>query len=127
MIIGVGTDIVRVERIRRALEDLHTGGRFRERVFTGREIDYCAARNRAELSFAVRFAAKEAAMKALGRGFGDGIAWREIEVVRESERPQLVLHGKAKERADALGVTHWHLSLSHTATDALAFVVAERA
>lgn len=125
MIVAVGTDIVEVERIRRALEHPHTGARFRTRVFTAEEIDYCLARARCVESFAARFAAKEAVMKALGCGFGDGIGWQEIEVIRQGGRPGIVLHGEACARARQLGVTLWHLSLAHTVTHALAFTVAE--
>ena len=126
MIVGIGTDVVEVERIRRALDHPLTGMRFRDRVFTSGEVDYCAKRPRSAESFAARFAAKEAVMKALGRGFGEGIGWREIEVRREAGQPRIVLHGRARERADELGATRWHLSLAHTTMQAVAFVVAER-
>jgi holo-[acyl-carrier protein] synthase len=126
MIVGIGTDVVEVERIRRALDHPRTGVRFRDRVFTPGEVDYCLPRAPSAESFAARFAAKEAVMKALGRGFGEGIAWREIEVLREAGRPVIILHGKTRERADELGVTRWHLSLTHTTMQAVAFVVAER-
>jgi len=127
MIIAVGTDIVDVSRIQRALNNPRTGDRFGKRIFTPEEIEYCTKRRRSEESFAARFAAKEAVMKALGKGFGEGIGWREIEVARETGRPVVVLHGNARERAKALGIIRWHLSLSHTDTHAIAYVVAEGA
>ncbi|HVO25572.1 MAG TPA: holo-ACP synthase [Candidatus Margulisiibacteriota bacterium] len=121
MIIGVGVDIIDVARIQAALGHPRTGERFRARVFTGEEIAYCGRRRNAAESFAARFAAKEAVMKALGQAYG----WREIEVVRASGPPTLRLYGRAQERAAQLGVRRIHLSLSHTATLAIAYVVAE--
>jgi holo-[acyl-carrier protein] synthase len=121
MIIGVGVDIIDVERIQAALSHARTGERFRARVFTGEEIAYCGRRRNAAESFAARFAAKEAMMKALGHAY----AWREIEVFRANGRPTLRLHGRAQERAVQLGVGYIHLSLSHTATLAIAYVIAE--
>lgn len=125
MIVAVGTDLVEVARVGRAVGDPRTGGRFRARVFTPAETAYCEAQRSPAQSFAARFAAKEAVMKALGQGFGDGVGWREIEVVRGDGQPALVVTGRAAMRATALRITRWHLSLSHTATHALAFVVAE--
>jgi len=121
MILGVGVDIIDVERIQAALDHPRTGDRFRVRVFTDREVAYCMRRRHAAESFAARFAAKEAMMKAFGRAYG----WREIEVVRGTGAPTLQLHGRAQERAAALGLQRIHLSLSHTATLAIAYVIAE--
>lgn len=121
MIVGVGVDIIDVERIQAALAHPRTGQRFRDRVFTVGEIAYCTRRRHAAESFAARFAAKEAMMKALGRAYG----WREIEVIRGSGAPTLHLHGRAQERAATLGIQRIHLSLSHTAALAIAYVVAE--
>ena len=125
MIIAIGTDAIEVERIRRAVDHAQWGERFRQRVFTGGEIAYCLERARYAESFAARFAAKEAVMKALGTGYGRGVWWRDIEVVRTSGRPTIVLHGGAKDRSAAIGATRWHLSLTHTASQALAHVIAE--
>ncbi len=125
MIIAIGTDAVEVERIRRAIDHAQWGERFRQRVFTAGEIAYCVKLARYAESFAARFAAKEAVMKALGTGYGRGVWWRDIEVVRPSGRPTIVLHGGALERAAAIGATRWHLSLTHTAGQAMAHVVAE--
>jgi len=126
-ILGTGIDIVEVARVRRALERVLTGGRFRARVFTDREIAYCESRGRARYqSYAARFAAKEAAMKALGTGWNRHVGWREIEVTRERGRPpQLVLSGKAAEFARRRQVKRFHLSLTHSAEQAIAHVIAE--
>jgi holo-[acyl-carrier protein] synthase len=127
MIIAIGIDAIEIERIRRAVDHPQWGDRFRRRVFSPGEIAYCVGRARHAESFAARFAAKEAVMKALGSGYGDGVAWRDIEVVRTSGRPIITLHGGAAERAAAIGAGRWHLSLTHTAGQALAYVVAEAA
>src|SRR5438094_771006 len=82
MIVGLGVDVCDVARIRRALEG-RAGGRFQARVFTAAEQAYCEARRRGRFaSYAARFAAKEAAMKALGTGWAEGVGWRDFEVVR---------------------------------------------
>src|SRR2546428_14189163 len=117
MIVGVGVDIIEVARMAQALSHPRTGARFEARVFTAGEIAYCRKRRAAVESFAARFAAKEATMKALGRGYlGGGIGWLQIEILRERGRPTIVLSGRAREEADALGIKRLHLSLSHTAT-----------
>jgi holo-[acyl-carrier protein] synthase len=127
MIIAIGNDLAEVERIRAALERPQTGSRFRNRVFTSGEQQYCERRRVTKYqSYAARFAAKEATMKALGRGWGQYVGWLDIEVVRpRGSRPQIVLHGKAKEYATTLGISRFHLALTHTATLAEAQVVAE--
>jgi holo-[acyl-carrier protein] synthase len=126
-IVGTGIDLIEVERVRAALERPATGARFRARVFTEREIAYCESRGLGRFqSYAARFAAKEAAMKAMGIGLG-AVHFRDLEIAREpSGRPVLVLHGDAARRADALGVAAVHVSLTHTATTAGAVVVLER-
>jgi len=127
MIVSIGVDMVEVERIRRALEDGRIGRRFRERVFTEKEIRYCETKKRGKYeSYAGRFAAKEAVMKALGRGWGSQVAWRDIEVARaRSGKPDIVLHEKTAGRAAALGIRRWSLSISHTAQHGLAYVIAQ--
>ena len=126
MIVGHGVDVCDVARIRRALE-APSGDRFRARVFTAAEQAYCEARNRARFaSYAVRFAAKEAAMKALGTGWGEGIGWHDFEVVRDaSGPPRLVLHGRAAELAAERRMRRWSITLSHTASLGIASVVVE--
>ena len=120
-VVGVGVDLCEVERMRRSLA--RTEG-LADRVFTPDEQDYCRkARDPAE-RFAVRFAAKEATLKALGAGLG-ACRLRDIEVVRaESGAPALVLHDTAAALAAEHGVGRWHVSLTHTATMAEAVVVA---
>ena len=127
MIVSIGVDMVEVERIRRALEDGRIGRRFRERVFTEKEIRYCETKKRGKYeSYAGRFAAKEAVMKALGRGWGSQVAWRDIEVARaRSGKPDIVLHEKTAGVAAALGIRRWSLSISHTAQHGLAYVIAQ--
>ncbi|HUI25209.1 MAG TPA: holo-ACP synthase [Candidatus Kryptonia bacterium] len=126
MIIGIGVDLIEVPRIAESLAHPRTGARFEARVFTPAEIAYCRKRRSFAESFAARFAAKEATMKALGRGYlGGGIGWLQIEVVRERGRPTLTLTGRAKQQAESLGITRFHLSLSHTAAFAIAYVIAE--
>ena len=126
-ILGTGIDTIEVERIKRALERSATGERFRARVFTEGEIAYCESRGRARYqSYAARFAAKEAAMKALGTGWNHGVRWRDCEVVRKpGGRPTLTFHGKAAEFAGRLGVKNIALSLTHTAEQAMAQVILE--
>lgn len=124
MIIAVGVDHAEVDRIARAVDHPRWGGRFRRRVFTPEEIAYCERRKRYAESFAARFAAKEAVMKALGTGMR-GVSWQEIEVVRAPrEAPVIRLSGKAAARAAVLGIEQWHLALTHSAALATAFVVA---
>jgi holo-[acyl-carrier protein] synthase len=127
MIIAIGNDLAEVGRLRAALEHPKTGARFRDRVFTPGEQAYCERRGRGKYqSYAARFAAKEATMKALGRGWGQHVGWQDIEVVRRrGSRPEIVLHGKAAAYAASLGVRRLHLALTHTATLAEASVVAE--
>ena len=128
MIFGIGNDLAEVDRIRAALERPRTGERFRERVFTPGEQAYCERRGKAKYqSYAARFAAKEATMKALGRGWSRAVGWRDVEVVRQpGSRPEIVLHGKAKAYAAEQHIRCFHLALTHTTTLAEAQVMAER-
>ncbi len=124
MIVGTGIDIAEVLRIAAAIK--RHGDRFLRRVFTEDEIRYCEAKaNRVE-RYAARFAAKEAAMKALGTGWNHGVRWRDIEVCRQpGSRPTIAFHGRAAEFAAQLGAVHIALSLSHTAEQAIAQVILE--
>jgi holo-[acyl-carrier protein] synthase len=126
MIVGIGLDVCEVDRIRRALE-ARSAERFKARVFTAGERAYCEARRRGRFaSYAARFAAKEAAMKALGTGWARGVGWHDFEVVRASgDPPRLVLHGTAAEIARKLGMARWLLALTHTDASAIASVVVE--
>jgi len=124
MIVGTGIDIAEVPRIRRAIERF--GQRFLERIFTENEMGYCDSKaNRVE-RYAARFAAKEAAMKALGTGWNHGVRWRDCEVVRmPGGRPTMTFHGRAREFAAKMGVKNAALSLSHTQEQAIAQVILE--
>jgi holo-[acyl-carrier protein] synthase len=124
MIIGSGIDMVEIGRIQQSME--RYGQRFLNRVFTAAEQAYCLRKRNAAESLAARFAAKEAGAKALGTGISRGVNWLEIEVVREpGGRPSLCFHGRASEVARQLGIVHGVLSLSHTASLAVASVVLE--
>ena len=128
MIISTGVDLAEVDRIQAAIEHPRIGRRFRDRVFTEKEIAYCEKkklRGRYE-SYAGRFAAKEAVMKALGRGWGAKVRWLDIEVARaRSGKPDIVLHDKTAKLAEELGIRRWALSITHTRNHGLAFVIAQ--
>jgi len=124
MIVGTGVDIVEVPRVAAAIERF--GKRFLERIYTEAEIRYCQSRRNSAERFAARFAAKEAALKALGTGWRMGVAWKEVEVRREpGGRPTVHFSGRAAEFAAKLGMKHASLSLSHTAEQAIAQVILE--
>jgi holo-[acyl-carrier protein] synthase len=117
-IIGLGIDATDIPRIVRTLE--RYGDRFTHRIFTEGEVAYCTRRREPAIHFAGRFAAKEAAMKALGTGHSQGVLWRDIEVVRaRGGPPQLRLHGGASRRFEKIGGRSSLLTITHS--DALAF------
>jgi holo-[acyl-carrier protein] synthase len=117
--LAVGVDMIEVARLERAAA--RHGQRFYDRFFTAEEQRYCAGR---ATSLAGRFAVKEAVAKALGTGIGD-INWTDIEVVCDGRgKPSLVLHNRARALAAEKGWQQWDISLSHTATHAIGFVVA---
>jgi len=124
MIFGTGIDIAEVPRIEASIARF--GDRFLRRIFTEAEIRYCESKaNRVE-RYAARFAAKEAAMKAIGTGWNHGVTWRDVEVCRQpGSRPTIAFHGKAAEFATKLGAVHVALSLSHTKEYAIAQVILE--
>lgn len=126
MIVGLGTDVIRIWRIRKLAE------RFPERigrkVFTAGELSYCRAKQDPAPSLAGRFAAKEAVMKALGTGWRSGVRFIDIEVVTASSgKPSVELRGKAAEIAGNQGIAAFHLSIAHDGDLAIATVVAESA
>jgi len=127
MIISTGVDLAEVDRIQLALEDPRIGRRFRARVFTEKEIAYCETKHRGKYeSYAGRFAAKEAVMKALGRGWGAKVRWLDIEVARaRSGKPEIILHDKTAKFAEQLGIRRWALSITHTKQHGLAYVIAQ--
>ena len=122
-VLGLGIDLAEVSRIRALLEK--SGDRFKHRVFTEGEINYCDGKADPALHFAARFAAKEAASKALGTGFSEGIGWQDIETTNSGNgAPSIVLHGAAAKRAETMGVAAMMVTLTHTAGMAAASVVA---
>jgi holo-[acyl-carrier protein] synthase len=121
---GLGIDLVEISRVE-ALLARHED-RFLERVFTLGEIAQSQGRSNRAQHLAARFAAKEAAMKALGTGLDQGISWQDVEVMGDNAgAPQLQLHAAAAARAATLGITRWHVSLTHTDSAAAAVVVGE--
>ena len=124
MIVGLGVDIAEIDRIEIAIG--RHGQAFLDRVFTPGEIAYCERHKKKFERYAARFAAKEAAMKALGTGWASGVRWVDLEVVREEGgKPTMVLHGRAREIADTLGVKHISLSQTHSGNTAFAQVIFE--
>ncbi len=124
-IVGTGIDITEVARI--AASITRFGDRFLNRVYTPAEIAYCQSKKRsANQSFAARFAAKEAGMKAIGTGLRRGVTWHDVEVSREpAGRPTIIFHRKAAEFAAKLGMKRAALSLTHTEHEAMAQVILE--
>jgi holo-[acyl-carrier protein] synthase len=124
MIIGVGTDIVSIQRIEKAIERF--GERFINKVFTDEEANFCKSKKEQAPYLAARFAAKEAVLKALGTGISNGIGFKDVEVARiQGKKPEIILHGTGKKVAESLGVKDIHVSISHEADIALAFAVIE--
>ena len=124
MIVGMGVDITEVGRVQGVIE--RQGKRFVQRVFTEKEIAYCEGSKNKYERYAGRFAAKEAAMKALGTGWRAGVRWQDLEVVRHpSGRPTLELKGEARKIADQMGVKNIVMSITHTAEQAMAQVIFE--
>ena len=118
-----GIDLVEIPRFTEFLG--RHPDRARDRLFTRAELDYAAGKKRETEHLAVRFAAKEAVLKALGTGWGQGIAWTDVEVIREDAgRPGVVLHNRAAQLAAERGIVSWLVSLSHTEHYAMASVIA---
>src|SRR5690349_25031203 len=120
-IIGLGIDATDIDRIADTID--RYGDRFLRRVFTDGEIAYCARRRVPAIHFAGRFAAKEAAMKALGTGHTPEVLWRDVEVVRRGGPPQLLFHRGAGRRLAALGAASSLLTITHSQSLALAEVI----
>jgi holo-[acyl-carrier protein] synthase len=124
MIVGLGQDLLEIKRLRKTYE--RHGRRFLEKIYTPEEVAYALQHRDPVPRLAARFAAKEAVAKALGSGVAEGIEWREIEVLLNAAgAPQVALHGTAAARARALGITRWHLTLTHCDTLAGATAIAE--
>jgi holo-[acyl-carrier protein] synthase len=125
MIAGIGTDIVAIGRFQRFVDE----GNFTllDRLFTGQERHYCSPRRNSAASYAARFAAKEAFLKALGTGLRDGISWHDIEVAHDRlGKPELILSGRAIEIFMEQGMSRAFLSLAHDGGMAVATVVLEK-
>lgn len=124
VIVGLGLDMAEIERIGEAIT--RHGAPFLERIYTPQEVAYCESHKNRFERYAGRFAAKEAAMKALGTGWRHGIRWRDIEVMRApGGKPTLHLEGVAREYADRLGVKNIVLTITHSGNFALAQVIFE--
>lgn len=120
---GVGTDIIEVSRIEEMIQ--RHDETFLQRVYTAHEIQYCRQRKAAAQHYAGRWAAKEAALKALGTGWARGIKWTDLEVSNEpGGRPRLTLQGAARDYAEQLGIEEMKISISHCKAFAVALVVA---
>ena len=123
-VIGIGTDITEVARIRTML-DKH-GDIFLNRVFTQSEQDYCLPRKAADQHLAGRWAAKESILKAIGTGWTKGIGWTEIEIISQpGGKPKVELHGRAAEVCQELGIDEVLISISHVKDTAIAFAIAQ--
>lgn len=124
MILGIGIDVVDIDRMRESLA--RRGRRLHERLFTAAEQAYCDQNVNAEVNYAARFAAKEAFAKALGSGIAEGICWVDVEVAKgPRSEPVLVLHRRAAEALAAKGGRRVWLSLTHSARTAAAVVIIE--
>src|SRR5688572_4328177 len=124
MITGIGIDVIQNERIRDSIQRF--GDRFLNRIYTEGEIAYCGKCAHPEIHYAARFAAKEAAFKALGTGWAAGVKWKDVEVGRlPSGKPELHLHGEALTRATTMGSERFYVSLTHDTLVSCAVVILE--
>jgi holo-[acyl-carrier protein] synthase len=124
MITGIGIDVVQNERIRDSVERF--GDRFTNRIYTEEEKTYCMNSANPFIHYAARWAAKEAAFKALGTGWAAGVKWKDVEVVRlPSGKPELHLHGEAQALAASQGATNFFVSLTHDQLISCAVVIFE--
>jgi len=124
MITGIGIDVVQNERIRDSIERF--GERFLNRIYTELEIEYCRNSANPAIHYAARWAAKEAAFKALGTGWAAGVKWKDVEVKRlSSGKPELLLHGAALALAEAAGAKRFYVSLTHDQLISCAVVIFE--
>ena len=124
MIYGVGVDLIEVARVAKQIE---TDNRFKERIFTKKEITYCESKKYKAENYAARFAAKEAFFKALGTGWRDGMVFIEVEIINdELGKPKIFLSGKTKQIAENKGINNIHVSLSHIRDFASSIVTLEK-
>jgi len=123
MIFGIGIDNIEVERVKKQLEK----NDFKEKIFSEKEIEYCAAKKNYAENYAARFAAKEAFFKAIGTGWRGGISFKEIEIINDKlGKPTICLHGKAKQFALENKLDKIHVSLTHLKSFAGAIVIIEK-
>jgi holo-[acyl-carrier protein] synthase len=124
-ITSIGSDLCQISRIEELLES--SAESFCDKIFTRGEREYCDSNSRGRAShYAGRYAVKEAVMKALGTGWGEGVRWQDIETTRTpAGAPELLLPGETAALARERGITRWHVTITHDAGLALAFVVAE--
>ena len=124
MISGIGIDVVQNDRIRDSIQRF--GDRFLNRIYTQGEIDYCKKCSQPEIHYAARFAAKEAAFKALGTGWAAGVKWKDVEIERlPNGKPELHLHGEALNHASSAGAQRFFVSLTHDQLVSCAVVILE--
>ena len=124
MITGIGIDVIQNDRIRDSIQRF--GDRFLNRIYTEAEMEYCRKCAQPEIHYAARFAAKEAAFKALGTGWAAGVKWKDVEVVKlASGKPELQLYGEALARATSAGAKRFYVSLTHDQSVSCAVVVLE--
>jgi len=125
MIFGTGIDIIEVDRIKNSIQKY--SDRFKKKIFTQKEIDYCHSQADPAKHFAARFTVKEAVLKCFGTGMTGGILWKDIEVDKlKSGQPVLNLHGNGKKLFNQLKLKHIHVSITHDKTYAAAHAIAEK-
>ena len=125
MIVGTGIDIVEIGRLKHSI--IKYSDRFKNKVFTQKEIDYCHSQADPAKHFAARFSVKEAVLKCFGTGMTGGILWKDVEVEnKKSGQPTLNLYGKGKELFNQLKIKHIHISITHDKSYAVAHAIAEK-
>ena len=125
MIFGTGIDIIEVDRIKNSIQKY--SDRFKKKIFTQKEIDYCHSQADPAKHFAARFTVKEAVLKCFGTGMTGAILWKDIEVDKlNSGQPVLNLYGNGKELFNQLNLKHIHISITHEKTYAVAHAIAEK-
>ena len=125
MIFGTGIDIIEVDRIKNSIQKY--SDRFKKKIFTQKEIDYCHSQADPAKHFAARFTVKEAVLKCFGTGMTGGILWKDIEVGKlNSGQPFLNLHGNGKKLFNQLNLKHIHVSITHDKTYAASHAIAEK-
>lgn len=125
MIFGTGIDIIEIDRIKNSIQKY--SDRFKNKIFTQKEIDYCHSQADPAKHFAARFTIKEAVLKCFGTGMTGGILWKDIEVDKlNSGQPVLNLHGNGKKLFNQLNLKHIHISITHDKTYAAAHAIAEK-